>query len=127
MLSSFEHLREPEAGTRQLQNFELDENTIANIVSALRPYYKKGLRHDFIMSLSGWLRKQEISFGSAKKIIEQITKDDEELGNRLWTLKETYHVQDPSAVKGYSGLLSIITGIIHDEYEAQEILSTYTS
>jgi hypothetical protein len=79
------------------------------------------------MSLSGWLRKQEISFGSAKKIIEQITKDDEELGNRLWTLKETYHVQDPSAVKSYSGLLSIITGIIHDEYEAQEILSTYTS
>jgi len=45
----------------------------------------------------------------------------------LWTLKETYHVQDPLAVKGYSGLLSIITGIIHDEYEAQEILPTYTS
>ena len=62
---------------------DLDENTIANIVSALHPYYKKGLRHDFIMSLSGWLRKQEISFGSAKKIIEQVTKDDEELGNRL--------------------------------------------
>ena len=74
------------------------------------------------MYLSGLMRKEGISIGSALKVIESIAADDEEKSARIRTLQETYKKQDLDKVCGYSGLLSILANHTQSKDVAKQIL-----
>ena len=101
----------------------LDEETIDDIVAILKPYYRLGIRNDFVLYLSGWLRKEHITIDAARKVIKAIAEDDEEKQSRLRTLEETYAKDNLSDIKGYSGLLTLLVDQMEeDEERAYQIL-----
>ena len=104
------------------QKHSLDDETISDMVEILKPYCREGIRNDFLMSLAGWLRKENVSIESAHKVIDGLTDDDEEKQGRIATLEATYNKTDLDDVNGYSGLLTIISNITSDE-EALQILN----
>lgn len=124
LLSSFKTQQNCKVKIAQAEKYNLDENVITNIVSALLSYYKVGIRNDFILYLSGWLRKQDVSFQSAQKIVELITEGDEEKYSRFQILSKTYKTENLAELKGYSGLFSLLTDIVGTEQKAEEILSS---
>ncbi len=69
---------------------DLDEEQVMDAVVILKPHYIKGWRHEFVLYLSGWLRKEGIKLESAKKLIQELAENDEELPSRLATLNATY-------------------------------------
>jgi hypothetical protein len=106
---------------------KLNEEDVYNIVAKLKPYYRNGNRNDFTMYLSGWMRKEGISFESAFKVIECIAADDEEKPARIRTLEETYKKEDLDKICGYSGLLSTFVNQIQNEDNAKQILEEVKS
>lgn len=82
---------------------ELKDEDIFDIAAILKPHYQQGLRNDFILYLSGWMRKKGIVIKSAYKIIENLTQNDEEKESRFRTLEETYRKEKLDNIKGYSG------------------------
>jgi hypothetical protein len=88
---------------------EIDEETVYEIVSIVKPYYFDGIRNDFILYFSGWLRKLGVIYENAEKIIKELAIDDEEKNNRIITLRETYQKQDLEQISGRSGLLEILS------------------
>jgi hypothetical protein len=101
---------------------ELDDERVMDIVVILRPYYLKGRRHDFVLFLSGWLRKEGIAIESARKIVEGLAEGDEELHDRLATLQDTYSKESLDEVKGYQGLLEILQTQLGSADTADQIL-----
>ena len=102
---------------------ELDDERVMDIVVILRPHYLKGLRHDFVLYLSGWLRKEGIAIASARKVIEGMAADnDEELHDRLTTLEDTYSKEILDEIKGYQGLLEILEAQLDSSDMARQIL-----
>jgi hypothetical protein len=88
---------------------EIDEETVFEIISRVKPYYYEGIRNDFVLYFSGWLRKLDMSYDNAKKLIEELAIGDEEKSSRINTLKETYEKQDLGKVAGYSYLLELFS------------------
>ena len=123
LLSSFKNQQNCKIQIAHAEKYNLNENVITNIVSALLPYYKVGIRNDFVLYLSGWLRKHDVSFQSAEKIVELITEGDEEKNSRFKSLSETYEFENLAGLKGYSGLFSLLTDIVGSEIKAEEILT----
>ena len=105
-----------------IRQHSLDDETISDMVEILKPYCREGIRNDFVMSLAGWLRKENVIYESAYKVIDGLTDDDEEKQGRIATLEATYNKTDLDDVNGYSGLLTIISNITSDE-EAVQILN----
>src|SRR5919106_5650989 len=68
-------------------SMELDDERVMDVAVILRPYYVKGQRHEFILYLSGWLRKEGIAIESARKIVEGLADVDDELHDRIATLE----------------------------------------
>ena len=103
---------------------ELDEERVMDAVVILKPYYLKGQRHDFVMYLSGWLRKEGIKIESARKVVEVLASDndDQELKDRLSTVEDAYSKESIDEVKGYSGLLEILQAQLDSEEIARQIL-----
>lgn len=66
---------------------ELDDERVMDITVILKPYYIKGQRHEFVLYLSGWLRKEGIAMDSARKIVEGLAEVDEELHDTLLILR----------------------------------------
>jgi hypothetical protein len=93
------------------QKYCLDDGIIFDIVEILKPYYQSGNRNDFSMYLSGWMRKENVSIDSARKVIDGLTEYDEEKQERFVTLEATYNKADLDDVSGYTGLLTIISSI----------------
>ena len=85
------------------------ENDISQVIEILKPHYNNGIRNNLTLYLSGWLRKLGISLEVAEELINELAKDDEEKGNRLRTLQETYNKQDLDEIAGYSGLLNLLS------------------
>jgi hypothetical protein len=101
---------------------ELDDERVMDITVILKPYYIKGWRHEFVLYLSGWLRKEGIAIESARKIVEGLAEVDEELHDRIATLKDTYIKETLDQVKGYQGLLEIFEAQLGSADLAQQIL-----
>jgi hypothetical protein len=93
-----------------------------DIVVILRQHYLKGQRHDFVLFLSGWLRKEGIAIESARKIVEGLAEVDEELHDRIATLEDTYSIESLDEVKGYQGLLEILQTQLGSADTADQIL-----
>ena len=74
-------------------------------------YYVNGLRNDFILALSGLLKKNTSKkLDDALKIVETIcdeTNDDEKEA-RLELVKRTYSIEDDTKITGYNNLKDII-------------------
>jgi hypothetical protein len=101
---------------------ELDDERVMDITVILKPYYIKGQRHEFVLYLSGWLRKEGIAIESARKIVEGLAEVDEELHDRIATLEDTYSKETPDQVKGYQGLLEILEAQLGSTDLALQIL-----
>jgi len=101
---------------------DINDQQIIRIVSLIKPYYRLGSRNSFVMYLSGWLRKEGIVIGTAKKIVQGICEDDEEKAARMRTLGETYQKEAVNDIKGYSGLFELLNGQVGDERKARTIL-----
>jgi len=76
---------------------DLPNNQILEIVKAIEPVYKPGLRHEVVLFLVGWLYKAGIRYESAETLIKTICDayKDEECNDRLYTLRDTYGVGRP--------------------------------
>jgi hypothetical protein len=96
-------------------------NDMLQVIEILKPHYNNGIRNDLVLYLSGWLRKLGVSLEAAEELINELAKDDEEKGNRLRTLQETYKKQDLDDIAGYSGLLKLLSYDCREE-EAKEKL-----
>jgi hypothetical protein len=68
------------------------------------------------------MRKEDISFHGALKVIERIAADDEEKSARIRTLEETYKKEDLDNVCGYSGLFSILLNQTQSEDMTRQLL-----
>jgi hypothetical protein len=101
---------------------ELDDEQVMDIVVILKPYYLRGQRNDFVLYLSGWLLKEGITINCARKVIEGLAQDDEELNDRLTTLEATYSKESLDDVKGYQGLLEILKAQLSSSDPAYKIL-----
>lgn len=101
---------------------ELDDEQAMDIAAIFRPHYLVGQRHDFGLYISGWLRKEGITAEGARKVIEAIADSDEELTDRLQTLKTTYERENTDEIKGYTGLLEILKVQLGSADIAREIL-----
>jgi hypothetical protein len=99
---------EPVSNTSLSPSLELDDERILDVVVILKHYYLKGQRHEFIMFLSGWLRKEGIKIESARKVVQGLADSDEELHDRLTTMEDTYSKENIEEVKGYQGLVGIL-------------------
>jgi hypothetical protein len=84
-------------------------NDISQIIEILKPHYNNGIRNDLVLYLSGLLRKFDAPLEAAEELINELAKDDEEKGNRIRTLHETYKKQNLEEIAGYSGLLNLLT------------------
>jgi hypothetical protein len=100
-------------------------NDISQIAEILKPHYNNGIRNDLVLYLSGWIRKLGVSLEVAEELINELAKDDEEKGNRLRTLQETYKKQDLDELAGYSGLLKILAYDCSED-QAKEKLTKVT-
>ncbi|HJT82889.1 MAG TPA: bifunctional DNA primase/polymerase [Nitrososphaeraceae archaeon] len=98
------------------------KNGILQIIEILKPHYNNGIRNDLVLYLSGGLRKLGVSLEVAEEIINELARDDEEKGNRIRTLQETYKKQNLDEIAGYSGLLKLLTYDCNEE-EAKEKLT----
>jgi hypothetical protein len=98
--------------------YQQKDEAVTNLVSIFKPYYKCGERNDFILFLSGWLRKKGVVIDRAYEIIDSLSEEDEERQNRIRTLRETYAKDDQSNIKGYSGLLALLTEQLQNEQKA---------
>jgi hypothetical protein len=103
-------------------HYQLNDEAVTNVVSILKPYYKYGERNDFVLYLSGWLRKRGVEIEYAKKVIALLSEEDEERQDRIRTLEETYVKDNLTHIKGYSGLLVLLTEQLQDEQKAYDIL-----
>jgi Bifunctional DNA primase/polymerase, N-terminal len=101
---------------------DLDEERVMDAVVILRPHYLEGQRHDFVLYLSGWLRKEGVTVDSARKIVEGLAADDEELSGRLLTLENTYKKESLNEIKGYAGLLEILESQLGSADIARQML-----
>ena len=72
--------------------------------------------------LSGWLRKKGVKIEQSYKAIESLSEGDEERQSRIRTLQETYSKDNLSNIKGYSGLLRLLTEQLQDEQKACDTL-----
>jgi hypothetical protein len=68
------------------------------------------------------LRKKGLVVKDALKVIESLSKGDEERQNRIKTLEETYSKDNLSDIKGYSGLIALLTEQLQDEQKALNIM-----
>jgi hypothetical protein len=110
-----------------LPTIYLDDEQIMDMVVSLKQYYLQGQRNDFVLFLGGWLRKEGIALESARKIIEELGDNDEELPNRLTTLEATYQKDNFDDIKGFSGLVEILAAEVGSEDTAIRILKEIQS
>ena len=95
---------------------KLSDSDIEEIVKLLREVYVKGVRDYIVLYLTGALRKEGIDYESARKIVELLAEDDEEIDSRLYVLDRTYGLRGnppkPEEMKGWRGLLEIIEKVV---------------
>ena len=103
------HFQNKSHNDQKLADLEIDEKTIYEIIARVMPYYHGGIRNDFVLYFSGWLRKLGVSYDNAEKIIKELVISDEERNNRIKTLRETYQKQNLEEVAGYSYLLELLS------------------
>ncbi|ACP38612.1 bifunctional DNA primase/polymerase [Saccharolobus islandicus] len=106
---------------------ELTSEKVLKIADIIAPIYKEGQRHNVIMYLSGWLYKANVSYESAKKLVEFICDKfgDNECNDRLYTLDRTYGLkgnQPPEErLKTSSGLFELFKGSMSEEEAIERV------
>jgi hypothetical protein len=82
----------PEAFEEFEQEVWESDDVFEQIVNMLVPFYNKGQRHSFSISLSGLLCKNNWPFPMAKKLLAELAQkaNDDDLGDRLRALEDTY-------------------------------------
>jgi hypothetical protein len=96
------------------------------MAAQLNQYYQKGLRHDFVYGLSGYLYKNKVNLESAENVIKLICQsaNDEELNSRITVLHNTYRNGDANApISGYSSLVDILTHVSYEQ-NARSVLDS---
>jgi len=98
---------------------DLEDNEIINLYEHLKPLYKDGQRHDLTLYLGGWMYKGEISMNSGLKVIELLSKNDNDKG-RATTFKNSYRGIETKTLKGSTGVYDLIEKEYKDISEDKE-------
>jgi P4 family phage/plasmid primase-like protien len=94
--------------------FSVESKAIAKISSVIMKYWKPPIRNGFVMSLSGYLKKDsDVPIYLVLELFEHVVNDspfdDENLQKTLDTINRTYDKNPESEdIKGYSGLHGIL-------------------
>jgi len=95
------------------------ESKVLEIVSLIRPIYRPGYRHYIAHYLSAWMRKAEVPYDSARKVVEVLAEDDEERSNRLYQVDWNYGLRDrpveEEKLKGKSGIQELAEKLLGEE------------
>ena len=78
------------------------------IVNILSKYYQKGSRDDYSLRIAGFLRKEGFTIDATRRIIQEVFKNDEEIGKRLQNTKQTYQ-KDINQIEGWKWLKERLT------------------
>jgi len=101
----------------------LSENNIDSIVSLIRKIYEVDYRNNIIYALSGLMKKEFVSIGSAEQVIKRLTELDEEKEHRLKVLHRTYEGKlSDTEIKGMSGIKEIAFAKFQDEAQAKSVI-----
>ena len=105
---------------------KLTETEIVAIVQVLKKAYKPGYRDYIILYLTGWLRKADVAYESAHRIVVLLAEGDEEFKQRLYVLDRTYGLKgtppDPEELKGKTGLQEVLEEALGSREEAITII-----
>jgi len=93
-------------------------------IDILKPAYVKGYRHWIVSSLSGHLKRHQVQFDKASRIVRELAKGDEELSSRLYTLKEIYKAGEGKRIPGMPKLIEIINEEVRDGKLNQDIANS---
>lgn len=109
--------------TIETNGSDLHDTEITMIAEYIRPYYKKGRRHDIVLGLSGLLHKSGISKDSAIAIIEETAKSDasSDIRKAVSTVEETFK-KNANVVAGSKYLYNALIAASADPSLAKEIL-----
>ncbi|MGI0013096.1 MAG: phage/plasmid primase, P4 family [Nitrososphaera sp.] len=99
---------------------ELTDGEIGEIVTELKPLYRKGDRHAFCLHLAGYLHKNCIDIKSAEPLFDFLTDEDEEHRGRMQALKDTF-AKKRSEVSGYRAFFDLLKRL-KDEKTAKTIV-----
>jgi len=108
---------------REEKGRELADKEILEIVNMLREAYRPGQRDLIVFFLTGWLRKANVSYDSARRVVELLAEEDEEKDHRIYVLDRTYGLRGnpPSEYKGKTGLQEILEEVFGEE-KALEVI-----
>ncbi len=101
-------------------SIDLTDGEIGEIVTELKPLYRKGDRHAFSLHLAGYLHKNCVSITSAEALFDFLTAEDEEHRARMQDLKDTYS-KKRSEVSGYRAFFDVLQRL-RDERTARKIV-----
>jgi len=101
----------------------LNDEQIDKLYQSLSPCYRTGYRHQIIYGLSGLMHKHHVAIESSISLIQKLSIDDEEKGNRLLNVRSTYQ-KNPKEVSGYQYFLSVLENVVDGgQIYAKNILS----
>jgi len=92
----------------------IDEARADKIAELIAPFWRRGYRHNLLLSLLGFFIKSGVSEEDATRVVEKILArvDDEEAKQRLYEVKYHYekrlHEKDPRELLGLTGLRQVL-------------------
>jgi len=97
----------------------LNTDEVEGIVTRLKPFYKEGNRQNICLWVSGWMQKAEISYKSAKDVIELLSINDtkSEINQRISALKSSYRGLESQNNKGSSGIYDMIKSYYENKHK----------
>ncbi len=103
----------------------LTDKEIQEIVEAVKPFYRRGHRHNIVNFLTAFLYKNGIAENSVYKVVELLAENDEEKEKRIDFVSWFYEKGKPAEeVKGVTGLEEEFE-IIKEKYSVEkDILDT---
>jgi P4 family phage/plasmid primase-like protien len=119
-------------GSKDGDEIYLSEENVQNISGLIYPYYKKGCncRNGIIYGITGFCHKHNVAKESVTKLVEILTKDDEEKKGRMMVLEQTYK-KKPEQVSGIKRLIEALehaAGSVNIAREiSQQIFAIITS
>jgi P4 family phage/plasmid primase-like protien len=97
------------------------EFTLQNIADYIGQFYNKGHRYSIVVGFTGLSHKLKLSKEYSSRVIDILTKNDEERISRFRILDNTYN-NEPKLVSGYNYFLSVLENASGEHRIAVDVL-----
>jgi P4 family phage/plasmid primase-like protien len=97
------------------------EFTLQTIANHIGQFYNKGHRYSIIVGFTGLAHKRNLSKEHSSRVIDILTKNDEERTSRFRILDDTYN-KEPRLVSGYNYFLSVLENASGEHRIAVDVL-----